>query len=128
MAPWLLALLVGAGIGGAVLIVKYWREIKQWLAGFLPKVSNFIREVGRRIGGIFEYAASVVADKLDDMTTSIKHSLYFKEADGTWTERITERKGLPESELPPEIKARLQRKRHADISDYVEDEMQLSLS
>ena len=121
MAPWIIALLVGAGVGAAATIY-FWDDIRKWLSNFLPKVANAIREIGRRVGGKFEHVAMVVAKKLDDYA-SVLHKLYYKDEDGTWTERITERKGLKEDQLPPEVQRKLAAKRkneEGDITDYIE--------
>lgn len=129
MAPWILGLLIAAGVGGVVAAI-YWDDIKKWLAGFLPKVAETIRQIGRRVGSKFEHVAMIVAEKLDNVAAKIKHKLYFKEADNTWTEQITQtRQGIPEAELPPEIQAKLRQQRgDVDITENVEDELQLTVA
>lgn len=117
---WFLPLLIGIGVGVAA-TVYFWDDIQKWLADFLPKVAEVIRKIGQKIGGKFEHVAMVVAEKLDEYAASIKHKLYFKAEDGTWTERITERRGLAENQLPPEVQAELRRKRgEANITPYIE--------
>ena len=122
--------LVGAGLagllGGAAL-VYFWDDIKAWLIDFLPKVSNFIREIGRKFKG-FEHLADMIADKIDNTTAKISHRLYHKQQDGQWVEEKTSRT-LPESELPPEIKRKLEMKRRgADITREMELETGCAIS
>lgn len=129
MAPWILALLAGIGVGVTVTAL-FWDDIKKWLADFLPKVANVIRQIGQRVGDKFEHVAMIVAEKLDNFAAKIKHKLYFKEADNTWTEQITQpRRGIPEENLPPEIQAKLRQKRgEVDITENVAEELQLTVA
>lgn len=117
------AWLIGAGLagllGGAAL-VYFWDDILKWLNDFLPKVSNFIRELGRKFASGFEHITDMIADKIDATNAKISHRLYHKRQDGMWEEEKTSRT-LPESELPASIKSKLAKKRHeADITEEME--------
>ena len=123
----MIPLLVGGLIGlGVAAIVSHWDDILEWLSDFLPKVANFIREIGRRIGPMAEYITEMIGEKLDNISTAIKHYLYYKQ-NGQWVEEITKRI-LPESELPERIKRKLRRKgQEEDITDEIELETGLTV-
>lgn len=117
--PWLIGVGLAGLLGGAAL-VHYWDDILAWLNDFLPKVSRFIRELGRKFAGGFEHITDMIADKLDAATAKISHRLYHKRQDGMWEEEKTSRT-LPESELPASIKRKLAQKRNeADITEEME--------
>lgn len=126
MIPWLLA--AGAGLllgAGAVYIYHHWDEILNWLRGFLPRVANAIREIGRRLGPRTQYATEAVAKILDGATAAIEHHLYVKEAQG-WTDTITTAK-VPVSELPPRVRRKV--RRIGDENDVTEEmEMEVGMS
>ena len=125
----MIPLLVGVGlaglIGGAAL-VYFWDDILEWLSDFLPKVANLIRIIGKQIGPLGEYATEMVAEKLDKVSTAIKHHLYYKQ-NGQWIEETT-RRTLPESELPPRILRKIKRVgQEEDISEEIELETGLAV-
>lgn len=128
------AWLVGAGlvglIGGAA-IVYFWDDILEWLHDFLPKVSAMIRAIARKIPA-FEHVGMMIADFVDSVNAKIEHKLYHKQKDGQWLEETT-RRTLPESELPPAVKRKLEQKRRkqlkeADITEEMELETGYSIS
>lgn len=127
MIPWLLA--AGAGLllgAGAVYIYHHWDEILNWLRGFLPRVANAIREIGRRLGPRTQYATEAVAKILDGATAAIEHHLYVKEAQG-WTDTITTAK-VPVSELPPRVRRKVRRiGDENDVTDEMEMEVGMSI-
>lgn len=117
-----------AGILGGAALVYFWDDILKWLNDFLPKVSNLIRELGRKFAAGFEHITDMIADKIDSTNAKISHRLYHKLPDGQFKETITSRT-LPESELPPSIKRKLAKKRHeADITEEMELETGYSIS
>ena len=127
MIPWLLA--AGAGLllgAGAVYIFTHWDQILNWLRGFLPKVANAIREIGRRLGPRTQYATEAVAKILDRATAAIEHHLYVKEAQG-WTDTITTAK-VPLSELPPRVRRKVRSiGDENDVTDEMEMEVGMSI-
>ena len=123
------AWLIGVGlvglIGGAA-IVYFWDDILEWLSDFLPKVANLIREIGRRLGPNTQYATDMMAEKLDNIATAIKHHLYYKQ-NGQWIEETT-RRVIPESELPPHIRKKVRTiGQDVDITDDIERETRLTV-
>ena len=128
------AWLIGAGlvglIGGAA-IVYFWDDILEWLHDFLPKVSAMIRSIAKKIP-MFEHVGMMLADFVDAVNAKIEHKLYHKMKDGQWLEETT-RRTLPESELPPAVKRKLEQKRRkqlkeADITEEMELETGYSIS
>ena len=124
------AWLIGAGlvglIGGAA-IVYFWDDILEWLHDFLPKVSAMIRSIAKKIP-MFEHIGMMIADFIDSVNAKIEHKLYHKQKDGQTTRRT-----LPESELPPAVKRKLEKKRQgrlkeADITEEMELETGYSIS
>ena len=117
-----------AGLLGGAAIVHYWDNILEWLNDFLPKISSFIRELGRKFKGNFEHVADMIADKIDSTSAKISHRLYHKQKDGQWVEEKTSRT-LPESELPASIKRKLaMKRREADITEEMELETGCAIS
>lgn len=117
-----------AGLLGGAALVYFWDDILEWLHDFLPKVSKFIRELGRKFANNFEHITDMIADKIDATNAKISHRLYHKRQDGQWVEEKTSRT-LPESELPDSIKRKLAKKRHeADITEEMELETGCAIS
>lgn len=128
------AWLIGAGLvgllGGAA-IVYFWDDILNWLHDFLPKVSKMLRSIAKKIP-MFEHVAIMLADFVDAVNAKIEHKLYHKQQDGQWLEETT-RRTLPEEELPPAVKRKLEKKRRgrikeADITEEMELETGYSIS
>ena len=128
------AWLVGAGLAGLLgvaAVVYFWDDILKWLHDFLPKVSNMLRSIAKKIP-LFEHVAMMLADFVDAVDAKIEHKLYHKMEDGQWMEETT-RRTLPESELPPAVKRKLELKRQgrlkeADITEEMELETGYSIS
>ena len=127
MIPWSLA--AGAGLllgAGAVYVFTHWDEILDFFRGFLPKVANAIREIGRQLGPNTQYATEAVAKILDRTTAAIEHHLYVKEAQG-WTDTVTTTK-VPVTELPPRVRRKVRTVgSENDISDELENELGMSI-
>ena len=123
------AWLIGAGLvgilGGAA-IVYFWDDILKWLHDFLPKVSQMLRSIAKKVP-LFEHVAIMLADFVDSVNSKIEHKLYHKMQDGQWMEETT-RRTLPESELPPAVKRKLEEKRQGRIKEAdITEEMELEL-
>lgn len=123
------AWLIGAGLvgilGGAA-IVYFWDDILKWLHDFLPKVSEMLRSIAKKIP-LFEHVALMLADFVDAVNSKIEHKLYHKMESGQWMEETT-RRTLPESELPPAVKRKLEEKRRGRIKEAdITEEMELEL-
>ena len=123
--------LIGAGlvgILGVAAIVMNWDDILGWLHDFLPKVSKMIRNMARYFGPKFEHVAIMTADFVDKVNAKIEHKLYHKLENGQWLEETTARQ-IPEKELPPAVKRKLEKKRLGKIEDAdITDEMELELN
>ena len=128
--PWIIGAGL-AGIFGVAAVVYHWDDILEWLHDFLPKVSNMLRSIAKKIS-LFEHVAYMIADKIDNVTAKIEHRLYHKRQDGLYEEEIT-RRTLPPSELPAFAKKKLEMKRRgqieeADITPELEKEVGYSIS
>lgn len=127
MIPWLLA--AGAGLllgAGAVYLFTHWDELLDWFRGFLPRVANAIREIGRKLGPSTQYATEAIARILDNATAAIEHHMYVKEAQG-WTDTVTTTK-TNISELPPRIRRKVRRVGDVEeVSDEMEAELGMSI-
>ena len=98
MIPFLVGL--GLVIGGT-LLVKYWKNIVDWLKDFIPK----LKMAWKRVRPMLPYAAIIVGDKLweaGSALVAVMHRLYYKE-NGEWIEQTTTRK-VEESEVPAHIR------------------------
>ena len=122
--------IIGAGlvgILGVAAIVMKWDDVLDWLHDFLPKVSKMIRNMSRYFGPKFEHVAIVVADFVDKVNAKIEHKLYHKLENGQWLEETTTRQ-IPESELPPAVKRKLEKKRLGKIEEAdITEELELEL-
>lgn len=126
MIPWLIGVGIAAAIGaGAVYVFTHWREVLDWFRGFLRKVSNVIREIGRQLGPRTQYATEAVAKILDRVTGAIEHHLYVHESQG-WTDTVTTTK-VQLDELPPRVKSRVRTVGDsAVVTDVMENELGMS--
>ena len=126
--------LVGAGLVGALgvaAVVYNWDEVLDWLRDFLPKVATMIRNISKQYGPNFEHVAIMVADFLDTVSSKIEHKLYHKIDSDSWLEETTTRT-LKTSELPPNVRRKLDAKKRgrideADITEEIEKELQMTL-
>ena len=109
MAPWLIGTIIGT-----FLVVSFWDEIVDWLKDCF----NVIRERLSQLREKVENAMTIIADKVRDGIAMIKHMLYYKEQ-GQWYEETTKRQ-IDESELPPQVRARIAKQRDAVIDDIAE--------
>lgn len=111
----------------AVAIVANWDEIVDWFKyEFLPKLS----EAWKKFKEDVVHAAKVFADKVLDAgewLVRIVHKLYYKqEGSSNWTEQTTTRE-CPESEVPDWVKAKAQHSKPVDITDRMEQELQMEI-
>lgn len=122
-----LLVLAGLVIGG-IAIAANWRAIVDWLKDFIPK----LRETWKKVRENVPYGAKIVGDlvvKGLDKLAKIMHKLYYQE-DDHWVEETTTRI-LPESEVPPEIVAKIKSQKRqnkdGDITAEMEEELQLEV-
>ena len=120
MIPFLVGL--GLVIGGT-LLVKYWKNIVDWLKDFIPK----LKMAWKRVRPMMPYAAIIVGDKLweaGSALVAVMHRLYYKE-NGEWIEQTTTRK-VEESEVPAHIRDRLKNE-ETNITHEMEEELELTV-
>lgn len=120
MIPFLVGL--GLVIGGT-LLVKYWKNIVDWLKDFIPKP----KMAWKRVRPMLPYAAIIVGDKLweaGSALVAVMHRLYYKE-NGEWIEQTTTRK-VEESEVPAHIRDRLKNE-ETNITHEIEEELELTV-
>lgn len=122
---WLAAAgLVGLIGGGAYYVYTHWDEILNWLASFLPKVANLIREIGRHLGPATEYLTEIIAKKIDEVAIRIEHHLFYKQY-GKWIEEATP-KVTKYDTTPPSVKRKMNKVKtigeEVDITDEIEAE------
>jgi len=122
-----LLVLAGLVIGG-IAIAANWKAIVDWLKDFIPK----LRETWKKVRENVPYGAKIVGDlvvKGLDKLAKIMHKLYYQE-DNHWVEETTTRI-LPESEVPPEIVAKIESQKRqnkdGDITAEMEEELQLEV-
>ena len=108
-----IAWLAGIGLaavigGGAYYVFKHWSEIKAWIANtLLPAVSKVIRMLGEKLSRGTKFATDLIAQKLDDYSTSINHELYYqKTASGGWKKLKLK---SPATKFLPEFRAESER-------------------
>lgn len=116
MLPWL----IGAALIGLV-VVACWDDIISWLSDFIPKVKAAFAELKTNVA----HACAVFAKRVSDAAAHISHKTYYKE-NKQWMEKTTTRE-IAESELPPSIKRKLHGYSENDITDEIEEELQMSV-
>lgn len=120
MIPILVALAVGAAVGAVV--VTFWDEIKKILKVAYKKVEEQIVKLTKAaLIGFTTYVKGGTA--LDGVKAAFK--FYSKDAKGQFQE-TTVTKTISESELPPEIRAKLENN-NGNLTD-ISKEMELALS
>ena len=105
------------------LLVKYWKNIVDWLKDFIPK----LKMAWKRVRPMLPYAAIIVGDKLweaGSALVAVMHRLYYKE-NGEWIEQTTTRK-VEESEVPAHIRDRLKNE-ETNITHEIEEELELTV-
>lgn len=123
----MIPVLIGLGIViGGIVAVANWDSIKDWLNEFIPK----LKEAWANLKIKVSHAAMIAAEKIKEAgkwISKIMHKLYYKNEQGQWVEETTTRT-LPESEVPPFIRAKIQREeQEVDITEDMEHELQLKI-
>lgn len=123
----MIPVLIGLGVLiGGIVAVANWDEIKDWLNDFIPKLKKAWASLKTKIAN----GAMIVAEKVKEAgkwISKIMHKLYYKNEQGQWVEETTTRV-LPESEVPPFIRAKIQREeQEVDITEEMERELKLEI-
>lgn len=116
----MIPLLIGLGIGG-LLLVAFWDEIVDWLKKLVAGLRQMFSELKKKIA----HAAGAFIERVERGLAAIRHKLYYQEQ-GEWIEETTTRK-IKESEIPPNIRGKI-RNHETEVTDEVEEELQLSLN
>ena len=114
------ALLAALAIGG-ILVVAFWDDIVDWM----KKLVNGLRQMFSELKKKVAHAAGAFIQRVENKLAAIRHKLYYQEQ-GEWIEETTTRK-IKESEIPPNIRRKI-RNSETEVTDEVEDELQLSLN
>ena len=118
---WALGSAVAALIGVSA-VLQYWSQILDWLSSFVIKLKKAFAAAKKFV----KHAAIVVAAKCKEAYNKIMHKLYYKE-NGQWIEETTTRV-IPESEVPPQILAKLQNSNEEkDVTPEMEKELQMTI-
>lgn len=100
------SILVGLGLViGGTLLVKYWKNIVDWLKDFIPK----LKMAWKRVRPMLPYAAIIVGDKLweaGSALVAVMHRLYYKE-NGEWIRHRRRRGRSKKVKVPAHIRDRL---------------------
>lgn len=117
-------LLLGAGVGTAIVgAILYWDQVKEWLYDLVQK----IEKIWKQIRNYIPHGAVVLGDKLVDGMIQIAHKLYYQEK-GEWFEETTKRK-VNAKEIPSHILKKIENnKGQADITENLENELNLEIS
>lgn len=111
------ALLIGAAGAAAVGILSiFWRDLTDWLSNSVKKVINTVRGI--------VYGTKVLIKKVREGIREIAKT-YHKDENQQWHE-TTVTKEVPESEVPPEIRAKAKvLNKEIDITNELERELEL---
>ena len=123
----MIPVLIGLGVLiGGVVIVANWDAIVDWLNDFIPKLKRAWEQLKVKLA----HAAMIAAEKIREAgkwISKIMHKLYYKNEQGQWVEETTTRT-LPENEVPPFIRAKIQREeQEVDITQDMERELKLQV-
>ncbi|MBE6092366.1 MAG: hypothetical protein E7201_04205 [Selenomonas ruminantium] len=119
MIPVLIAVGVAGLVGGAI-IAANWDAVVEWLSNLVVKIRDAFNSFKKAIG----HAGMVVAQKIREAITAIRHKLYYKEQ-GKWMLETTTCE-VDESEVPPAIRKKVS-EQEADISDDMQRVLGLEL-
>ncbi len=114
------ALLAALAVGG-ILVVAFWDDIVNWLKKLVREIKAMFSRISKKIA----HAVAGFIQRVENGLAAIRHKLYYKEQ-GQWVEETTTRK-IKESEVPARIR-RLISEQEEEITDELEDELQLSLN
>lgn len=114
------AILAALAIGG-ILVVAYWDDIVDWFHKLVAGLKRMFSEIKKKVA----HAAGAFIQRVEDKLAAIRHKLYYQE-EGEWIEETTTRK-IKESEIPPSIRNKI-RNHETEVTDEVEEELQLSLN
>ena len=114
------AILAALAIGG-ILVVAFWDEIVDWLKKLVNGLRNMFSTLKQKIA----HAAGAFIERVEKKLAAIRHKLYYQEQ-GEWVEETTTRK-IEESEIPESIRRKI-RNYETEVTDEVEQELQLSLN
>ena len=119
MLPFLIGL--GALVGG-VLLVAFWDDIVDWLKDLVSTLKSMFASAAKKIA----HAAGAFIQKIENGLAAIRHKLYYQE-EGEWVEETTTRK-IKEEEIPASILRKAKRSQETDVTDEIEEELELSLN
>ena len=106
------AIIAALAIGGILV---------DWLKKLVDGLRRMFSELKKKIA----HAAGAFIERVERGLAAIRHKLYYQEQ-GEWVEETTTRK-IQESEIPPNIRRKI-RNRETEVTDEVEEELQLSLN
>lgn len=113
-------LLLGAlFVGGAVVLVAFWEEIKKWMANVWETLPDSVKKNLQGVKAFVEKIAKTVSN-------IINYYSYNKKTQ-KWTETSVSREVDP-SEIPKDILAKMQGKSKVDISDEFKEQLELVAS
>ena len=117
----MIPLLLGALAIGGILVVAFWDEIVDWLKKLVAGLRNMFATLKKKVA----HAAGAFIQRVEKKLAAIRHKLYYQEQ-GEWIEETTTRK-IDESEIPASIRNKI-RNHETEVTDEVEEELQLSLN
>ena len=116
---------VAAAAIGTVAVLANWDEIVDWFKKeFLPT----LEELWNKVKSDVIHAAKVFVDKVlekGEWLVEFIHKLYYKE-DNQWYEQTTTRK-CDEDKVPDWAKAKAKANTEPDVTDRVEQELQVEI-
>ena len=108
---------------GTAYVVSHWNEIVDWIRDFVPKLEAAWKRIRPHLPYEMQFVVDMVVDGGKRLANFI-HKFYYQEDDGQWMEQTTVRK-VTESEVPPHIRAKIQKKKQqmaqqADLTQEME--------
>lgn len=108
--------LLGAAAVGAVALALYWKELVAWLKRVHDKLPESVK---RNLQG-----ATAFVHKLGGVVKNIMNYYSYNEKTEKWTETVVS-KEVNESDIPKEIREKMAKTAKVDITDKVQEKLEL---
>ncbi len=117
----LLPVLVGILGVATIIVVKYWKQIVDWLCDIIPKVKQLFKEIYKNI----KNAAAMFVQKVKSSVARIIHRIYFRE-NGKWMQE-TRAQEVEEDQVPAWVRRKLKTEENEATEEF-EENLKLELN
>ncbi len=109
--------LAGAAVVGAVVLAAFWKEIVAWIEKIYAKLPPSIKENLQGAVAFVERVAGAIKN--------IMNYYSYNEKTEKWTETVVSRE-VDENQIPKHIREKLKTQNKADITDELQEKLELT--